>query len=222
MDPRPGVSGLMVQADAAKLPFADRKFAGIVSNHSLEHIHDYRSALREIGRVIAKNGALVVSVPDASTFTDRLYRWLSQGGGHVNAFTDADALAAEIAELTGLPCVARRTLYSSLSFLNRANSPRPIPKRLWLLGGGYEWTLLLYNWLSRRIDRRFGLRSSIYGWALYFGSISETIDTRAWSNVCLRCGSGDPAESLQAIEKELVSGYRCRSCGCRNPYCCDL
>ena len=52
--------------------------------------------LAEIGRVLKPPGALYIAVPDASTFGDRLYRWLTWGGGHVNAFTSARELAATI------------------------------------------------------------------------------------------------------------------------------
>jgi ubiquinone/menaquinone biosynthesis C-methylase UbiE len=39
-----------VQGDAARLPFADKTFAAVISNHSLEHFDDLAGALREIGR----------------------------------------------------------------------------------------------------------------------------------------------------------------------------
>ena len=149
-----------VQADAAQLPFADGTFQAVISNHSLEHFDDLHGALRETGRIIATGGALYVAVPDASTLTDRLYRWLSRGGGHVNAFTSAQETAAAIAHATGLPHVATKVLHSSLSFLNRHNCARP-PLRLLPLGGGQEWSLFLFAWLSRRIDRRLRTRTSI-------------------------------------------------------------
>ena len=76
-----------VQTDAARLPFADRVFDAVISNHSLEHFDDLAGALAEIGRVLKPSGALYIAVPDASTFCDRLYRWLARGGGHVNPFT---------------------------------------------------------------------------------------------------------------------------------------
>ena len=135
-----------VQADAARLPFADGSFAAIVSNHSLEHFDDFAGALAEMGRVIAADGALFVAVPDASTLTDKVYRWLARGGGHVNAFTSETETAATIERATGLKHVATRPLCSSLSFLNPRNAPRPMPKRLLLLGAGFEESLFLYVW----------------------------------------------------------------------------
>jgi SAM-dependent methyltransferase len=212
-----------VQGDAAKLPFADRTFAAVVSNHSLEHFDELDAALHEIGRVLRADGALFVAVPDASTLTDKIYRWLARGGGHVNPFISAAELAARIERATGLRHSGTRILYSSLSFLNLRNSPRPRPRRLILLGGGTEWSLCLYTWLSRRLDRYLNTRTSVYGWALYFGHVAQPIDTATWTNVCIRCGSGAPLSLL--TEKSLVRSvfpalrvYECPCCGATNPF----
>ena len=215
--------GPFIQADARELPFADRTFAAIISNHSLEHIEGLDNALGEMGRVLAKDACLFVSVPDASTVTDKLYRWLASGGGHVNAFTSPNNLAEKIERATGLRLIAVRTLYSSLSFLNRRNSPRPRPRRLLLLGDGREWSLFLYTWLSRPIDRMFKLRSSVYGWAFYFGNITVRVDTEEMTNVCIRCGSGCPASYLRQslLVRATIFGirvYRCPFCGAVNPF----
>ena len=215
-----------VQSDAARLPFADQTFDAVISNHSLEHFNDLSASLREIGRVISRTGSLFVAVPDASTLTDKLYRWLGRGGGHVNAFTSPGETAAIIERATGRPHVATKSLCSSLSFLNRRNSPRPVPRRLLLLGAGYEWSLFLYVWLSRRLDRWLHARISIYGWAFYFGNIVEPIDTETWFNVCIRCGSGCSASSLirQGLVRRMLPGiriYRCPQCGARNPFADD-
>lgn len=121
---------------------------------------------RRSGASSARTGRCFVSVPDATTLTDKLYRWLARGGGHVNAFKAADEVGAAISAANGLVHVATRTLCSSLSFLHRHNAPKPRPRRLLLLGGGATWTLLLYTWLSRRIDRFLNTRTSVYGWAL--------------------------------------------------------
>ena len=204
--------GVFVQGDAGRLPFADGSFAAVISNHSLEHFDELEAVLGEIGRVVRQGGALFVAVPDASTLTDRIYRWLGRGGGHVNRFTKAEDVARTIERGTGLRHGATRTLWSSLSFLNRRCAPRPLPKRLWLVGGGFEAVLRGYVQLSRRIDRLLGTRTGVYGWAFYFGEGYGPIDTTAWVNVCIRCGSGFP-------EALLKDGgiYRCPNCGAPNP-----
>jgi SAM-dependent methyltransferase len=217
----------IVQSDAARLPFADQTFDAVISNHSLEHFDDLSGSLREIRRVLSPSGSLFVAVPDASTLTDKLYRWLGRGGGHVNAFASSRETAASIERATGLPLIATRTLCSSLSFLNRRHSPRPAPRRLLLLGGGYEWSLFLYVWLSRRLDRLLKARTSVYGWAFYFGNIVESIQTATWVNVCIRCGSGFSAASLisQARARSGFPGlriYRCPQCEAINPFAEDI
>ena len=212
-----------VQGDASHLPFANHTFAAVIANHSLEHLDDLDRSLQEIGRVLIPGGCLFVSVPDASTLTDRVYRWLARGGGHVNAFTSPHDLANRIERGASLRLVAIRTLCSSLSFLNVYNSPRPRPRRLLLLGGGREWSLFIYVWLSRRIDRRLNSRTSIYGWAMYFGALAEPVNTETMLNVCIRCGSGHPASSLTQSSRVHstwigVRVYRCPDCGATNPF----
>ncbi len=220
--PAPG----FVQADATKLPFPDHCFDAIISNHSLEHFENLAGALAEIGRVIKPDGALYVSVPDASTFCDRLYRWLARGGGHVNAFRAAPELARKIQQATGLEHIATRTLCTSLSFLNSHNAPRPRPRKLWLLGNGTEPSLRLINCLSRCSDRFLHTRLTVYGWALYFGRIAAPIDTQPWINVCIRCGSGHPSAWLASQPNRLqchglLRAYTCPDCGTWNLFADD-
>src|SRR5205085_12228559 len=81
--------GAFVAADAALMPFIERCFHLIISNHSLEHFSELETTLREIGRVIHADGALFIAVPDAGTFTVRIYRWLARGGGQLRPFPSA-------------------------------------------------------------------------------------------------------------------------------------
>ena len=222
---RPPAASNFVQADAVKLPFRSAAFDLIVSNHSLEHFENLAGALAEIRRVVKPGGALYVAVPDANTISDRLYRWLARGGGHVNAFTSAAELAERIERDTGLKHVATRTLCTSLSCFHRANRRARAPRRLWLLGGGTGLSLLLLSFAFRICDRWFGTRASIYGWALYFGSVKTEIDCRAWTNVCIRCGAGHPSQWLRTCEAVrrvwLVDVYRCPACGTLNLFTDD-
>lgn len=47
------------------LPFSDGAFRGVISNCVLEHVPDLGSALAEIGRVLAREGIFVATVPSA-------------------------------------------------------------------------------------------------------------------------------------------------------------
>ena len=200
-----------VQADAARLPFPDHCFDAVISNHSLEHMDALGSVLQEVGRVVRPDGSLYVAVPDAATFSDRLYRWIYHGGGHVNPFRDPDELALTITRATGLPLVARRTLHASFLYLERHHfHPRP-PRRMWLFANGDQRVIVALSYVARVL----GL--SEYGWAFWFGRIPETIDTRAWTNVCVHCGCGCPAELLA----ETGPWYRCERCGTRNLFTRD-
>jgi SAM-dependent methyltransferase len=196
LDLERGCSSNFVQADASALPFANDVFDAVISNHSLEHFAELDRALAEIGRVVKRDGALFVAVPDASTFTDRLYRWLARGGGHVNAFACPEAVASRIERATALSHVATRVLHTSLSFLNPRNRTAPAPRRLWILFGGREPVLMALNFALRLADRLFGTRWSVYGWALWFGRVVEPPDVRPAWHVCVRCGAGHAAGSI--------------------------
>jgi SAM-dependent methyltransferase len=213
------------QADAARLPFADAAFDAVISNHSLEHFHDLAGSLAEIGRVLKPTGALCVAVPDASTFCDRLYRWLARGGGHVNPFTSADDLAVTIQRATHLSHAGTRTLCTSLSYLNPKGFRRWSPKGLLVAGVGAQISLHLFTYFARLSDRRFGTRLSVYGWALYFGSLAVPVDADAWTNVCICCGSGAQSEWLRHLNlvrrRFFLSVYRCPNCGTTNLFSDD-
>jgi hypothetical protein len=181
--------------------------------------------LEEIGRVLRNDGALYIAVPDASTVTDRLYRFLGKGGGHVNPFTSDVELARLIERIVGCRHVATKTLCSSLSFLNRYNAKGQRPRRLLLFGGGYEWTLFLYIWFSRRWDSIFRTRTSVYGWAFYFGDVGDCLDIGIQGNVCIRCGSGHPMSALVPRRVWRIAPsfrvYVCPTCQAQNPFVSD-
>jgi SAM-dependent methyltransferase len=212
-----------IRADAAHLPFAGGSFDAIVSNHSLEHMDDLAGVLKEMGRVLRRDGALYVAVPDASTFSDRLYRWIYHGGGHINPFRSAIALHQEIERATGLRLVATRVLCTSFGFLDRRHfRPRP-PRRLWILGNGHPKIVAAMSYLARIIDR-LRSRLSIYGWAFYFGDIGEEVETTTWTNVCVYCGAAHPAALLKEeriVHGWLVKWYHCPECGAWNLFTKD-
>jgi len=219
--PAPGSVDGFVQADAACLPFPDQSFDAVIANHSLEHVEQFGAALEEIGRVVRSEGSLYLAVPDASTFSDRLFRWIYRGGGHVNAFRSADALAADVTRVTTLKLTASRALHSSFEYLNRYYFPRRTPWRLRLLGNGNRDCIVVLSYAVRLLDRLFHTRASAYGWALYFGHIGEEIEPVPWTNVCVGCGAGHAAPWLlvnNLVRRHVLifRSYLCPFCGAWN------
>jgi SAM-dependent methyltransferase len=210
LDISPAADGLRVAGDAARLPFRTACFHAIVSNHSLEHFVELEPAVREIGRVLCPGGALYVAVPDATTLTDHIYRWLGRGGGHVNAFRRPASVTGLIERLAGVPHRGTVPLISSLSFLNSHNFTSRPPRKIALFAFGNERALVFFIWMLKWIDRRFGTRLGHYGWAFYFGS-AEPPSAEVWWNVCVRCGSGHPPSALP-----LARSYRCPQCNAWN------
>lgn len=210
--------GSYVFADAARMPFAPASFHMVVSNHSLEHFTGLDATLGEIGRVLKPGGVLYVAVPDATTLTDRVYRWLGRGGGHVNPFRSPEEVAALVDRLTGLPLRSTTVLFSSLSFLNRHNFVAPPPRRIALFAFGNEVFLAVAVWMLRGLDRRWGTEWSRYGWSFRFGNVAGAEPAEVWVNVCVRCGSGHSEAYLRKYAPlrklaGLFPTYRCPACG---------
>lgn len=213
--------GSFVQADAAALPFPRDTFDAVVCNHGLEHFENPGRAMQEMGRVVKRSGALFVSVPDARTLHDRLYRFVAKGGGHVNFFTDPQALARSLEWYSGLPHVATKVLGASFAFLNKRNLPEGLPLRYRSVARRWETPLLVLAASVRTVDRLFGTRASVYGWGFYLGTIAQPIDTRAWKNLCMRCGQAHDPDWLQTMDAScrkwlLLQAYRCPGCGAVN------
>jgi len=212
------LSGEYVEADASRLPFRAGSFHAVICNHGLEHFDNLADAISEIGRVVRRDGCLYVAVPDASTVSDRLYRWLLHGGGHVNPFRSAPELARIISESTGLPCVATLVLHSSLLFLQRSRYNGRPPRRLLVIGNGNSRCIALFTWFLRKFDDVFSTRTGVYGWALYFGQVPAAVEAREWRNVCVRCGIASSEGQLMAegdVRRSLLfwKSYRCLQCG---------
>ena len=206
--------GDYISGDAARMPFAARSFDLIISNHSLEHFLELDETVREIGRVIKPDGVLYVAVPDASTLTDRIYRWLGRGGGHVNPFRSPAEVIERIERLTGLVHRRTRVLFSGFSFLNAHNFVAPPPRRIALFAFGSEGFLAAGAWILRWVDQHCGTRWSRYGWSFYFGNIEPDGNGEPWINVCVRCGSGQSVAFLRAAGvASTAKTYRCPACG---------
>lgn len=52
-------------ASATTLPFPDNHFDRIICTEVLEHVRDHKKAIKEIARVLRKNGTAIITVPSA-------------------------------------------------------------------------------------------------------------------------------------------------------------
>ena len=85
---------------AYSLPFSDDSFDLVVCSEVLEHLHDYKDAIKEINRVLKPGGQFLASVP--AEFPEKICWLLSeayqnQPGGHLRIFKKNE-LIKEVAE----------------------------------------------------------------------------------------------------------------------------
>jgi SAM-dependent methyltransferase len=213
-----------VLGQAERLPVAPASIDIVVCSHSLEHFVEAGRALDEIGRVLRPGGRLYVSVPNGYGFCDGVYRWVYEGGGHVNRFR-RDDLIRQIEARAGVRLAEWKKLYSSFVYLPRgrhlAGFPLPgLPARLRRLArlprvvaaaahhGLYVGTRLL--------DRALGTGLAVYGWAFWFDrGAGPAIELPADINVCMYCGAGHPEGSARRIGRRA---WVCASCQARNRF----
>jgi SAM-dependent methyltransferase len=200
------------------MPFASGSFDLVLCQHVLEHIENPSLTLSELARILKPNGRLYAAVPNGYGLCDGIYRFVFEGGGHVNRFRKED-LVRLIEETVQVRLVAWQNLYSSFIYLSRLPelgrdrslqlSPRlrritrlPEAFVLWFQGSLY--------WLTRWAGRLIGVNWAIYGWALYFerGRESAVQEYSSFINVCMFCGDGHPADSLSPH----FLFYRCPTC----------
>ena len=103
ISPNEGQGFSLTVGNALTLPFEDDTFDKIVCSEVLEHIPDYKTALREIERILKPGGTLAVSVP---RYWPEWICWKLSSeyhntpGGHVRIF-NAGELRGDI-ERTGM------------------------------------------------------------------------------------------------------------------------
>ena len=80
--------------DGTTLPFPSDSQDAVYSSHSLEHIHDQITAIREWHRVLKVGGHIIVAVPHAHLYERRSQPPSRWNGSHVRMYTAASLLAA--------------------------------------------------------------------------------------------------------------------------------
>ena len=83
-------AGGVLQGNVFSLPFRDNRFDRVVCSEVMEHVHDYRGAVRELVRVLRPGGTMGITIPTASS--EVLYFHLTRDyfespGGHIRIFS---------------------------------------------------------------------------------------------------------------------------------------
>lgn len=212
-----------IHSDSNAIPLAAASVDVVICHNTLEHFPDYAVTLAEIRRVIRPDGWLWIAVPNGFGLDDALYRFVFEGGGHVNRFR-FERLIEEVQEITGMRVVQTCDLFSSFIFLNpptpevAAGYPRTAHFLVNVPDGFGTFGILALNTTTRIVDRLFGSRWSQYGWGFVFASESTRIDKLpSFFNVCRKCGSGCAAGHVKRFGRSVL-GLRTYNC----PYCGEL
>jgi SAM-dependent methyltransferase len=212
-----------VFAKGGALPFPPASFDLVLCHHVLEHIENPTSTLAEIARVLTPEGRIYVAVPNGHGLCDGIYRYVFDGGEHVNRF-QKDELVTLIERMARVRLVCHQDLYSSFVYLSRLPELRnpslrhgPHLARLvntpqWMI----RWAQSGLYWLTRAAGRVAKVDWALYGWAFYFARGEVRVpEHAAFMNVCMYCGAGHPASALERISRWQ---YRCPSCSAATAY----
>ena len=186
-------------APANCLPFKDGFFNAVICNWIFEHLDDPVGVLREIERISKPDAYLYISIPDAASVEDRLYRLLHKDhGGHVQRYNLAGFL---------------RMIY--------ANSPFKLVSFADWAGGfvyldhlsyGPRLRSLLYatfQCIKRLTGRRIPARSNY----IFLFRRGAGAGFREFTHTCNFCGCGH-----QLPDSYAEAVWTCLSCGRKNPY----
>jgi len=210
-----------VRAASEDLPISTCSMDAVVSNHSMEHMADFRRSLSEIRRVLKPSGLLWISVPNGFGFDDALYRFLYKGGGHVNRFR-YDSFQKDVETITGLTLLKSTVLMSSFIYTKRPESIDSLPRRLRMVHRSRIVSRLLpfvLNGVARGLDRTLHTSVARYGWGFVFGPEGSTFPRLpSFYNVCSGCGAGHPAAALRQTKYRSVGipFYKCPTCNQQN------
>ena len=106
-------------ADASNLPFLDGTFQEVLCTEVIEHLPEGNQVFRELARVTAPGGNLVVTTPDYSSFVWRTIEWAYErvlpGAYAVHHITRYDAaLLVHALEESGFSVTKRTRMFRSI------------------------------------------------------------------------------------------------------------
>jgi predicted SAM-dependent methyltransferase len=208
-----------------RLPVRDGSIDLVICHHALEHLTHLDETLTEMARVLKPGARCYLSFPNGYGLCDAVYRYLFEGGGHVNRFRRNEVVSL-IEERLNVRLVGWQKLYSSFVYLCKLmeflDAPPPnLSGRLSTVGklprGVIAFVQRTLYTGTRFLDRWLLTDLSVYGWAFFFerSATAIAIEQPGYLNVCPYCGTGQPAATAPR------TGWwtcRCQNCSRTYPY----
>lgn len=217
-----------VMSRAADIPLASASVDAVICNHTFEHFPNYKGVLAEINRILKPTAMLWIAIPNGFCYDDDLYRWIFEGGGHINRF-DFHEFVEDVHTHSDFKLIQWIPLFSGFVYLQKPRQEQRIhfPERArWLfdIPEPLRYAMILtLNLFPRLFDKLLGTRISQYGWGFVFArGIVSLQPLPSYFNVCWKCGSGHAAKGLKAsglVRSAFGLGYfSCPGCYAKNVF----
>jgi SAM-dependent methyltransferase len=193
---------------ASAIPARDGVFDLAIVNFAFEHFPDAVAALREVERVTRDGGCVWISMPNAGSFEDQLYRNLYSGGGHLQR-PSFEWFLRRVYENTSLKLISYLELPAGFTFLGESEELRHL-----------TWAIV--DALKRTVGLDARSRSGYVFVLRKFSSAGPGF--REHLRCCYACGSPDETAIVPggAAPDPGTEPWTCAVCGARNRYPSNL
>ncbi len=195
-----------VRAGASAIPKADAVFDLVIVNFAFEHFPDPAAALKEIDRIAKDQAYVWVSMPNAGSFEDQLYRNLFAGGGHLQSPT-LERFVRLAYEHTSLKLISLLDLPAGFTWLGDSEELRHL-----------TWAVI--DALKRSVAIEPHIRSA------YIFVLQKSADAgpgyREFFRAFHACGAPDESSAGGKDPGENRAPWICRRCGAHNKYPASL
>jgi SAM-dependent methyltransferase len=193
-----------IQGVASAIPARDGAFDLAIVNFAFEHFPDAVAALCEVERVTRDGSCVWISMPNAGSFEDQLYRNLYSGGGHLQR-PSFEWFLRQVYENTSLKLVSYLELPAGFTFLGESEELRHL-----------TWAIV--DALQRTVGLDARSRSGYVFVLRKFASAGRGF--REHLRCCYACGSPDETAIMPggAGANSGTEPWTCAVCGARNCY----
>ncbi|MCX6628250.1 MAG: methyltransferase domain-containing protein, partial [Candidatus Solibacter sp.] len=101
-----------------QLPIRDGCIDLLICHHALEHLAHLDETLSEMARVLKPDARCYLAIPNGHGLCDAVYRYVFEGGGHVNRFRRHEVVSL-VEQRLNLRLVGWQKLYSSFVYLRK-------------------------------------------------------------------------------------------------------